>query len=179
MLKSWAVPKQPPEEPGEKRLAVQVEDHPLDYGGFEGVIPAGEYGAGTVKIWDHGTYQLLKWTDDKVEFIVKGERLNGHYELIRFRKAGEKEWLLFREERRVARLGTMGWSYPFWVGKLYPKDIKPSGFLAEYAKHFNSVEIDATFYRIPSESTIESWRNQVPSSFKFAVKFPQRRNSRF
>ena len=79
----------------------------------------------------------------------------------------------FQEERRVARLGTMGWSYPFWVGKLYPKDIKPSGFLAEYAKHFNSVEIDATFYRIPSESTIESWRNQVPSSFKFAVKFPQ------
>jgi uncharacterized protein YecE (DUF72 family) len=79
----------------------------------------------------------------------------------------------FQEERRVARLGTMGWSYPFWVGKLYPKDIKPSGFLTEYAKHFNTVEIDATFYRIPSESTIESWRNQVPSSFKFAVKFPQ------
>ena len=75
-----------------------MEDHPLDYGGFEGVIPTGEYGAGTVKIWDHGTYQLLKWTDDKVEFIVKGERLNGHYELIRFRKAGEKEWLLFKKK---------------------------------------------------------------------------------
>ncbi len=98
VLKSWAVPKQPPETPGEKRLAVQVEDHPLDYGGFEGVIPAGEYGAGTVKIWDHGTYDLLKWTDDKVEFIIKGERLNGHYELIRFKKAGEKEWLLFKKK---------------------------------------------------------------------------------
>ena len=98
MLKSWAVPKGPPEEPGDRRLAVQVEDHPLDYGGFEGTIPEGEYGAGTVKIWDKGTYETVKWTDDKIEVVINGGRLNGQYELIRLRKAGEKEWLLFKKK---------------------------------------------------------------------------------
>jgi len=79
----------------------------------------------------------------------------------------------FQEERGVVHLGTMGWSYSFWVGKLYPEGTKPVGFLTEYAKNFNSVEIDATFYRIPSISIIEAWRNQVPSFFRFAPKFPQ------
>jgi DNA ligase D-like protein (predicted ligase)/DNA ligase D-like protein (predicted 3'-phosphoesterase) len=97
VLKSWAVPKKPPEKPGERRLAVQVEDHPLDYGKFEGVIPEGEYGAGVVKIWDKGVYEPVKWTDEKIEFILHGGRLSGQYELIRFRKAGEKEWLLFKK----------------------------------------------------------------------------------
>ncbi len=97
VLKSWAVPKKPPEEPGERRLAVQVEDHPLDYGEFEGVIPEGEYGAGIVKIWDNGTYEPVKWTEDKIEFIIHGRRLSGQYEMIKFRKAGEKEWLLFKK----------------------------------------------------------------------------------
>ena len=98
VLKSWAVPKGPPEEPGDRRLAVQVEDHPLDYGGFEGTIPEGEYGAGTVKIWDRGTYETLKWTEDKIEVVINGGRLMGQYELIRFRRAGEKEWLLFKKK---------------------------------------------------------------------------------
>jgi DNA ligase D-like protein (predicted ligase)/DNA ligase D-like protein (predicted 3'-phosphoesterase) len=97
VLKSWAVPKQPPEKPGERHLAIAVEDHPIDYGGFEGSIPEGEYGAGTVKIWDRGTYEPVKWTDEKIEFVIHGERLNGPYELVRFRKAGDKEWLLFKK----------------------------------------------------------------------------------
>ena len=96
VLKSWAVPKGLPEKPGERRLAVQVEDHPLAYAGFEGTIPEGEYGAGTVKIWDRGTYEALKWTEDKIEVVINGGRLSGQYELIRFRRAGEKEWLLFK-----------------------------------------------------------------------------------
>lgn len=73
----------------------------------------------------------------------------------------------------VAYLGTMGWSYRFWVGKLYPEGTKPTGYLAEYTKAMNSVEIDATFYRIPSVSTVEAWKDSVPGGFRFAAKFPQ------
>ncbi len=67
----------------------------------------------------------------------------------------------------------MGWSYRFWAGKLYPEGTKPTGYLAEYAKAMNSVEIDSTFYRIPSVSTVEAWRDSVPEGFRFAAKFPQ------
>ena len=96
VLKSWAVPKGPPEKPGDRRLAVAVEDHPIDYGGFEGVIPEGEYGAGTVKIWDRGTYETKEWAPEKISIVIHGERLKGGYELVHFAKAGEKNWLLFK-----------------------------------------------------------------------------------
>ena len=77
------------------------------------------------------------------------------------------------QEAGVAYLGTMGWSYSFWVGKLYPEGTKTTGYLAEYARVMNSVEVDATFYRIPSVSTVETWRDSVPQGFRFATKFPQ------
>jgi uncharacterized protein YecE (DUF72 family) len=77
------------------------------------------------------------------------------------------------QEAGVAYLGTMGWSYSFWARKLYPKGTKTTGYLAEYANTMNSVEVDATFYRIPSISTVEAWRDSVPEDFRFAVKFPQ------
>jgi len=96
VLKSWAVPKGPPETSGDRRLAVQVEDHPLEYGKFEGAIPQGQYGAGTVKIWDKGFYETIYWKEDKIEFIVKGEKMEGRYVLVKFKKAGEKNWLLFK-----------------------------------------------------------------------------------
>ena len=73
-----------------------VEDHPLEYGHFEGTIPKGEYGAGTVTIWDKGTYDTKHWTGDKIEVILHGSRLNGHYVLVTFRRAGKNEWLLFK-----------------------------------------------------------------------------------
>ncbi len=95
VLKSWAVPKEPPTQVGLKRLAVQVEDHELDYAGFEGDIPEGEYGAGTVEIWDKGTYELLSRKEKKLVFILHGEKLKGKYTLLQFGK-GEKNWLLFR-----------------------------------------------------------------------------------
>jgi len=96
LLKSWAVPKGVPEEPGSKRLAVETEDHPLEYSEFEGTIPEGQYGAGTVKIWDRGSYELKIWDEDKIEFILNGQRLKGRYILARFRKAGGKNWLMLK-----------------------------------------------------------------------------------
>jgi DNA ligase D-like protein (predicted ligase)/DNA ligase D-like protein (predicted 3'-phosphoesterase) len=96
VLKSWAVPKGPPEKSGERRLAVQVEDHPLEYGKFEGTIPQGQYGAGTVKIWDRGFYEPLVWKDDKIELIIKGEKMEGRYVLVKFKKAEKNNWLFFK-----------------------------------------------------------------------------------
>lgn len=96
VLKSWAVPKGVPAAPGQKHLAVAVEDHPLEYRTFEGTIPEGSYGAGTVAIWDSGTYDTLRWEPDRIEIVFHGKQLNGHYLLVRFRRAGEKDWLIFR-----------------------------------------------------------------------------------
>jgi len=84
VLKSWAVPKEPPTKSGVKRLAVQVEDHALDYINFEGRIPEGMYGAGTVEIWDKGIYTLRTRTENKIEFTLQGSKLKGDYVLIRF-----------------------------------------------------------------------------------------------
>jgi DNA ligase D-like protein (predicted 3'-phosphoesterase) len=95
VLKSWAVPKGPPEEHGVRRLAVQVEDHPVDYIDFHGEIPSG-YGAGTVAIWDHGTFELLHRDEAKLVFILNGERLNGRYTLVQ--TGGTKNWMLIKSK---------------------------------------------------------------------------------
>lgn len=92
VLKSWALPKEPPLEKGVKRLAIAVEDHPPEYANFEGEIPKGFYGAGKVKIWDKGEYELLERSEDKLKVKFKGERLKGTYVLLRT-KFG---WLFFR-----------------------------------------------------------------------------------
>jgi bifunctional non-homologous end joining protein LigD len=96
VLKSWAVPKGMPEQPGQKRLAVETEDHPLEYRSFEGTIPEGQYGAGTVKVFDEGKYEAKVWNENMVEFTLYGQRLQGRYVLARFKKAGEKQWLLLK-----------------------------------------------------------------------------------
>jgi DNA ligase D-like protein (predicted 3'-phosphoesterase) len=95
-LKSFAVPKEPPLEPNVKRLAIQVEDHELAYAKFEGTIPEGSYGAGKVKIWDRGTYDLVEKTDDKIVVRMNGKKLRGEYVLLKFKKAGAKNWLFFK-----------------------------------------------------------------------------------
>ncbi|HEX2068933.1 MAG TPA: non-homologous end-joining DNA ligase, partial [Actinomycetota bacterium] len=92
VLVSWAVPKGLPFQKGERHLAVQTEDHPMEYGGFQGKIPEGHYGAGDVKIWDRGTYDLLEWTDRKVSFRLHGNRHQGEYHLVKTR--GERDWLV-------------------------------------------------------------------------------------
>ncbi|MGH3050670.1 MAG: DNA polymerase ligase N-terminal domain-containing protein, partial [Gaiellaceae bacterium] len=98
-LASWAVPKGVPLEPGQQHLAVHVEDHPLEYGSFEGEIPAGNYGAGTVEIWDHGTYELLdEKPDGGLTVRLHGERLDGTWTLVPAKLSGdEKNWLILRK----------------------------------------------------------------------------------
>ncbi|MDI6828029.1 MAG: DNA polymerase ligase N-terminal domain-containing protein [Armatimonadota bacterium] len=95
VLKSWAVPKGPPEESGIRRLAVQVEDHPLDYIDFEGEIAEGEYGAGTVTIWDRGEFELKERDGNKLVFDLYGTRLHGGYALIRTK---DKQWIMLKRK---------------------------------------------------------------------------------
>lgn len=105
VLRSWAVPKGPSLDPSQKRLAVQVEDHPLEYGDFEGTIPAGEYGGGTVMLWDHGSFEPITdlaegYAKGSLKVRLSGEKLNGAFALVRLKpRAGEKQenWLLIKE----------------------------------------------------------------------------------
>jgi bifunctional non-homologous end joining protein LigD len=103
-LASWAVPKGPPLEPGQQHLAVHVEDHPLEYATFEGEIPKGEYGAGTVEIWDKGTYDLVEEKKDGgLTVLLHGKRLKGTYALVPAHLSGdEKNWLILRKKDDTA-----------------------------------------------------------------------------
>ena len=96
VLKSWAVPKGVPEEIGIKRLAVQVEDHPVDYINFSGIIPEGEYGAGTVEIWDKGRWEIVEGSlgAGSLKFNLAGKKLKGQYVLVRFKD--KKNWLIYK-----------------------------------------------------------------------------------
>lgn len=106
-LKSWAVPKGPSTDPSKKRLSVPVEDHPMEYADFEGVIPEGQYGAGTVMIWDRGTYQNLRksgdstvpldkcYEDGRIEVFLDGKKISGGYALIQT-SSMDDNWLLVK-----------------------------------------------------------------------------------
>ena len=108
VLKSWAVPKGPSTDPGEKRLAIPTEDHPLAYADFEGVIPEDEYGGGTVMIWDRGSYENITEKDDEIQPIEKaikaghvlvdlhGEKLQGGYALHRIGSGDDARWLMIK-----------------------------------------------------------------------------------
>lgn len=97
VLKSWALPKVPPTTKDIKRLAIQVEDHPLEYANFKGTIPEGNYGAGKVEIWDKGEYELIDKKSDKIIFDLNGKKLKGEYILIKTRYGkNKKSWLFFK-----------------------------------------------------------------------------------
>ncbi|MCK9754520.1 DNA ligase D [Pseudomonas syringae pv. syringae] len=110
-LKSWAVPKGPSLDPTQKRLAVHVEDHPLDYAGFEGSIPQGQYGGGDVIVWDRGVWQphgdpQKTYAEGKLKFTLVGEKLSGDWALVRTRLKGsgsKEQWLLIKEKDDIAR----------------------------------------------------------------------------
>ena len=106
VLKSWAIPKGPSMNPADKRLAIAVDDHTLEYGGFEGIIPEGRYGAGPVVIWDRGTYELLEAADSlkqlasgSMKFTLHGMRLNGAFAMVKLKgpRTTGKEWLLMKK----------------------------------------------------------------------------------
>jgi bifunctional non-homologous end joining protein LigD len=118
VLKSWAVPKGPSLNPADKRLAMAVEDHPYDYSEFEGVIPEGNYGAGTVIVWDEGTYEpadgkglsrveqeqllLQQYASGNIKLVLQGKKLKGAYSLLRLKKGGDKSWLLIKKDDEFA-----------------------------------------------------------------------------
>jgi DNA ligase D-like protein (predicted 3'-phosphoesterase) len=99
VLKSWAIPKVPPTVKNIKRLAINVEDHPLAYAKFHGTIPEGNYGAGKVIIWDKGKYELLEKTSKKIFVDLHGKKLKGKYALIKTSYGGKKNgWLFFKTQ---------------------------------------------------------------------------------
>jgi bifunctional non-homologous end joining protein LigD len=104
VLVSWALPKGLPADPGQNHLAVHTEDHPLEYGAFEGTIPAGEYGGGEVSIWDHGVYECETWTEREVKVVLHGTRAEGRYVLFRTGR-GERDWMIHRMDPAPA-----GWT---------------------------------------------------------------------
>jgi bifunctional non-homologous end joining protein LigD len=134
VLLSWAVPKGPSPDPSVKRLAMQVEDHPIEYAKFEGVIPEGEYGGGTVMIWDHGTWTpesedieaALKKGD--LKFTLNGEKLHGSWVLVRTRGFGsksDKSWLLIKHRDQFASTAD--------ITLQKPRSVVSSRLLAEIA----------------------------------------------
>jgi bifunctional non-homologous end joining protein LigD len=118
VLKSWAVPKGPSTNPADKRLAMMVEDHPYDYRDFEGIIPKGQYGGGTVIVWDEGTYEPIEKIKGKKEqeklllkqlkagslkFILHGTKLRGEFALVQMHGRGENAWLLIKHNDEFAK----------------------------------------------------------------------------
>ena len=133
VLKSWAVPRGPSPDPGERRMAVETEDHPLDYADFEGVIPAGHYGAGAVRVWDRGTWEPIGdpragLADGRLEFHLFGAKLRGRWHLVRMRPRpsdrGKKSWLLIKGRDSEARDGDEPESIERASGAL-PRAVEP------------------------------------------------------
>ena len=119
VMKSWAVPKGPSMDPSVKRLAMQVEDHPMEYNKFEGTIPQGEYGGGTVMLWDRGTYSADKpkngsheaairdgYEKGKIDFTFHGERVQGSFALVRTQRGPKPQWLLIKHRDEYAQPGS-------------------------------------------------------------------------
>ncbi len=147
-LKSWAVPKGPTLDPNERRLAMMVEDHPIEYGSFEGVIPKGNYGAGSVMLWDRGTYDLLgdATADEQLargdyKFRLHGEKLNGDFAIVRTKRGKGNEWLLIKKKDEFAR--------PGWDAEEYARSVKTGRTQEEIARELPAVEDEKPREKLP------------------------------
>jgi bifunctional non-homologous end joining protein LigD len=154
VLASWAIPKGLPEVPKENHFAAQTEDHPLEYADFEGEIPKGQYGAGTMKIWDRGTYQCLKWEPRKVEVALHGERLNARYALFAIGDGEDtKDWMIHRMDPPAdAGRGPM-------PERLAPMLARTAGLPADDRRWAYEIKWDgvrAIAYSTPGELRLES-----------------------
>jgi bifunctional non-homologous end joining protein LigD len=127
---SWAIPNGVPTDPKESRKAIRTEDHPLEYLDFEGEIPAGQYGAGTMRIWDRGTYELEKWELEKVMFKLEGERLSGRYALFRAGES-ERDWMIHRIDPPAEQRDPFPASVVPMLAKLAELPAKDAGWAAE------------------------------------------------
>ncbi|MBI3210406.1 MAG: DNA ligase D [Candidatus Solibacter usitatus] len=131
-LKSWAVPEGPTLDPGEKRLAVHVEDHPMEYATFEGVIPKGNYGAGSMMLWDHGSYEVIgepaaqgQMERGDFKFHLKGRKLRGDFVLVRTKQSKGRDWLLIKKKDEHAN--------PAWDASQYERSVKTGRTQVEIA----------------------------------------------
>ena len=129
-LRSWAVPKGPSLDPKQRRLAMEVEDHPLEYASFEGIIPEGEYGGGTVMIWDEGMWAPMEDVDPakaldsgEIRFLLDGKKLKGSFTLVR---TGDRKWLLMKRKDEYASARD--------IAALEPRSVRTKRLLAEIAK---------------------------------------------
>ena len=163
-LKSWAVPKGPTLDPAEKRLAMMVEDHPIEYGSFEGVIPKGNYGAGSVMLWDRGTYDLLgdATADEQLargdfKFHLHGEKLNGDFALVRTKRGKGNEWLLIKKKDAFAS--------PGWDPEDHARSIKTGRTQEEIARELPPVKDDKPHEKLPTiEPTLAVLGKGTPPS---------------
>ena len=129
-LRSWAVPKGPSLDPKQRRLAMEVEDHPLEYASFEGIIPEGEYGGGTVMVWDEGVWAPMEDVDPakaldsgEIRFVLDGKKLKGSFTLVR---TGDRKWLLMKRKDEYANVRD--------IAVEEPRSVRTKRLLAEIAK---------------------------------------------
>ena len=129
-MRSWAVPKGPSLDPRQRRLAMEVEDHPLEYADFEGVIPEGEYGGGTVMIWDEGVWAPMEDVDaaraidaGEIRFVLMGRKLKGSWTLVR---TGERKWLLMKRRDEYASTED--------IAGAEPRSVRTKRLLADIAR---------------------------------------------
>jgi bifunctional non-homologous end joining protein LigD len=147
-LKSWAVPKGPTLDPAEKRLAMMVEDHPIEYGSFEGTIPKGNYGAGSVMLWDRGTYELLgdasaeeQLARGDFKFRLHGEKVTGEFAIVRMKRGKGNEWLLLKKKDGAAQ--------PGWITEDYAVSVLTGRTQEEIARGLEATQRKKTVESLP------------------------------